>query len=93
MSEDRCKNCLYWEEDENVPWGLKLGCCHRYPVDEETPINHWCGEFKETVVRVGLCKAAFLIKIRERMEIMVDQGRHDVAYGLELALELGEKLL
>ena len=58
------------------------------PEITEDEINPNLAAFRE-----GLRKAAFLSEIRKQQETMNGAGRHDVAYGLELALELGEKML
>ena len=49
MQLETCKDCKYWEWD-NEASEIKYGMCHRFPRPAEectfTKENYWCGEFK-----------------------------------------------
>jgi hypothetical protein len=49
MQMEKCRDCKFWEWD-NEASEIKYGTCHRYPKLVEdyvlTKENYWCGEFK-----------------------------------------------
>ena len=44
-----CKDCIYYEHDEDISVKEPLGYCHFMPKLECCPPDHWCSQLKEKV--------------------------------------------